>query len=257
MAQGIPAESSFLHSPLISNVIKNATPEQLTLLQELLADFVENNPVINKHLTAWEMTDYLSEAPILTDDVVQKMTEQARDRGPLNEYQDMRRSATTSLLETVDERRSDRFANIIKAGTTQPRDCPGKIQMCTTSNFHKLRQSRESMESLLFPYMFPSEATFKGKGGFRNYSKMRMQQMFSLHTYFPQYVLYLYQINKAMAFKNTVQVCLDTEYKKFKKAHPDASSEEAFNSMLKQPHLSSAQTLTIPTESGPSRSHRR
>ena len=99
VAEGDPSHASILHSPLVSNAVLNATEEQRQLLADLLADFVANNSIVNKHLTAWEMVDCFGGSPILTSSVMQNITQQARERGPLNEYQNLQQHFPRSLLE--------------------------------------------------------------------------------------------------------------------------------------------------------------
>ena len=233
VAEGDPSQGSILHSPLVSNAVLNATEEQQQLLADLLADFVANNPIINKHLTAWEMVDCLGGSPILTSSVVQNITQQARERGPLNEYQDLQQHFPTSLLEDLNETPAVQYGTTVKLGQAQLRSTPGEMQPCTTKNLSELQNSTASIEDLMFPYMFPDGNTYKGSGSFSAYAKMRMEQSFSLQTAFPQYVFHLYQISKALSFKNSVQVCLDQEYSSFLRSNPHASQQEVFNNMLK------------------------
>ena len=79
----------------------------------------------------------------------------------------------------------------------------------------------------MFPYMFPDGNTYKGSGSFSACAKLRMEQCFSLQTAFPQYVFHLYQIGKALSFKNSVQVCLNQEYRSFLRSNPHASKKSS------------------------------
>ena len=102
----------------------------------------------------------------------------------------------------------------------------------------ELQNSTGSMEDFMFPYTFPDGNTYKGSGTFSAFAKMRMEKSFSLQTAFPQYVFHLYQINKALSFKNSAQVCLNQEYRSFLRSNPHASQQEVMLKDKLPPQLS-------------------
>ena len=237
-AEGIAAPNSFMDSPLVSDAIANASPSDKERLLALLADSILHNQVIKHYKTIWEMSDFLAEFPVLSTSTTDSFMRNSRMRGPLNALQDdAGHSNNVALLSHVAilPSTSTHSGKLFQSGRAIARTTPGNLQLLTTTVTGKLQSTKMTLEALMFPYLFPDvNKVYSQAHNIHSYIKYRSQQMFSLVTFLPQYIFYLYQVKQALSFDRKVEVCLEHEFHKVRKKHPNATEEEIMTIILKE-----------------------
>jgi hypothetical protein len=173
-----------------------------------------------------------SSSPILDPDVYENFVHSLRARGPLNAYQgDAVRSTVSSLLDVKLIGTSQKLSEEMIVGRVFPRNDPSSEQPVVTTITGLATQGGDSLEMLIFPYQ--GSGAYSGMKCIHKFAKYRAQQAFSLFTLLPQYSLTLFHLRQASLFRNQSSKCLDKQYQKLKKKHPNDSEEDLIRQILK------------------------
>jgi len=157
-AEGTAPPTSFLDSPMISNALVTQQPDHTNLLCGLLTNAVLHHPVIKSYLTAWEMTDFLNDFPVLTADVTSSFLQNFQLRGPLNDLQaDIHPDIVALLADAAHlPHISSQFDRLFDIGRAVPRASPGTVQLLRSTTDGVLQNTKLTLEALMFPYLFPA-----------------------------------------------------------------------------------------------------